>query len=477
MHLVSHALVSGGHRLVWYADLDRALRDPALDLAELQQRAKEARLGTGLVLMARRCVRHLGTPRSLVPDVTTSRTWAFLSRPVEALSPPSGNSSRPSRGQLFYRATRQDGASSLRALAAVTQEARGRMPRAVRSVALISLEPWDTTWRRNQHLVSELVRQRLVERVLFVEPPSPGQGTRRHSPLPGVEVLRPSLVVPKRFGGLAVVGGWLRLTALRNVDLVWVNDPDLGRHCLPTVRPAIYDVTDDWRTFRQAPRVLRRLIAAEDALARRARTIVCSQVLADRWRERYAVEAAVVHNGIDVAAYASARPLEFPGSRPHIGYVGTLHAERLDLSLLADLARIPGVGTVHLVGPSSLNEADTELLTRAGVRFHGPVPSSEVSSWMVSMDVLVSPHLVSDFTLSLDAIKSYEYLATGLPVVATPSSGFQLLTAPQLTVTGRDGFCQAVVAVTTDARVKPLLDSGWDRRAQLMARLLGVSTA
>ncbi len=464
LHLVSHALVSGGHRLVWYVDLDRALRDPDLDLTVLAQRADESRLGTGLRVLNRRCHRYLGTPADV--PVSSSRAWSVLG-PLAALSPPSGGSSRLSRGQLFFRATRQDAPSSLRALAVLTREAVGHRESPVRSVALISLEPWDTTWRRNQHLVSQLVAQGLLERVLFVEPPSPGRGRGRWSPAPGIDVLRPSLFVPKRAGGLTLMGWWLRATALRGVDLAWVNDPDLGSHCLKS--RAIYDVTDDWRTFRQAPRVLRRLLAAEDLLARRARTIVCSQVLADRWRERYGVEASLLHNGIDVASFASAQPRGLEGAGPHIGYVGTLHAERLDLPLVADLAR---VGTVHLVGPSSLSQQEEARLREAGVVLNGPVPSDAVASWMASMDVLVSPHLVSDFTLSLDAIKSYEYLATGLPVVATPTSGFQLLTAPQLRVAPREEFGATVLAMASGERFAPLLDSGWDRRARQMSRLL-----
>ena len=46
---------------------------------------------------------------------------------------------------------------------------------------------------------------------------------------------------------------------------------------------------------------------------------------------------------------------------------------------------------------------------------------------MASADVLVCPHRVDSFTLSLDAIKSFEYVASGRPVVATPTSGFQAL--------------------------------------------------
>ena len=345
-------------------------------------------------------------------------------------------------------------------------------PRVVRSVALVSLEDWDGTWRRNQHLCAELRAQELVDRITFIEPPILGKRSRSWSPLPGIDVLRPALVVPKRYRGFATVGAQLRRTVLRRADLIWVNAPDLGRYCLPRGIPAVYDVTDDWRAFEQPPHVLRRLIAAEDDLALRVRTIVCSQVLADRWFDRYGVRAAVVHNGVDLAAVQRAEPLALPGTGPHVGYIGTLHDERLDVDLVARLAR-SGV-TVHLVGPNHL--ADTSALLEAGVAIHGPVPSADVPSWMKAMDVLISPHRVTDFTLSLDAIKSYEYLATGKPVVATPTSGFQLLSSPALTVAPDGEFVAAVVAAgSSRAAFAPDLTAGWDRRAREFAALLAAT--
>lgn len=338
--------------------------------------------------------------------------------------------------------------------------------RPLRSVALISLEPWDDTWRRNQHLSVELRRQGLVGRLTFVEPPVLGKRSRRWSPLPGIDVLRPALLVPKRAGGLVTVGALLRATVLRDVDVVWVNVADLGRWCLPRGRPAVHDVTDDWRTFEQPPHIRARLVAAEDVLARRARTIVCSRVLADRWHERYGVQADVVHNGVDLRALTGVTPRDL-GPGVHVGYVGTLHDERLDVDLVERLAR--SAVTVHLVGPDLLT--DSGRLRAAGVLMHGPVPSTDVPSWMSAMDVLVSPHRVTDFTLSLDAIKSYEYLATGRPVVATPTSGFQVLQSPALTVAGAETFVEAVLQAV-GGRFAPDLSAGWDVRAREFAALL-----
>ena len=78
---------------------------------------------------------------------------------------------------------------------------------------------------------------------------------------------------------------------------------------------------------------------------------------------------------------------------------------------------------------------------------------------MAGADVLISPHLVDEFTLSLDAIKSFEYLATERPIVATPSSGFQNMKAPGLMIADGPRFIEAVL----HSAARPV--GGWSGRA------------
>ncbi|WP_375493129.1 glycosyltransferase [uncultured Jatrophihabitans sp.] len=332
-------------------------------------------------------------------------------------------------------------------------------------VAVLSLEPWDDVWRRNQHFAARLVRDPAVRDLLFVTPPRGGLAWRaqRHRPLPGVEVVTPPLLVPRRFGGYRVLGAWLR-RATRSADVLWINDPVAGVAALrPGVR-AVYDVTDDWRSMPQADADARRTVTAEDILARRATTVVCSDELALRWQQRYAVQPTVVRNGVDVSAIRGAQPIELAGRAPHAVYVGTLHANRFDVALTAALAQA-WPGTVHLVGPIGLSEIHRTLLTDAGARLVGAVPARDVPRWLVAADVLICPHVVDDFTLSLDAIKSHEYLATDLPVVATPSSGFQSLSAPGLTVVDRDRFVDAALVAAGAGPVRRDVAVDWDERA------------
>src|SRR4051794_29983271 len=113
------------------------------------------------------------------------------------------------------------------------------------SVALISLEPWDAVWRRNQRLSDALVAQGHVLSLLFIEPPTIRRPESRRSVSDRIEVYRPRLALPKRLGGLRSVGRLLRRGVLRDRDVLWINDPTLGVHCLRAGQAALYDVTDD----------------------------------------------------------------------------------------------------------------------------------------------------------------------------------------------------------------------------------------
>lgn len=349
-------------------------------------------------------------------------------------------------------------------------------------IALVSLEPWDDVWRRNQHISSELVDQGVVDSLVFIEPPRLGRTLVQQpfSPKPGITVLAPRLSMPKRVGGLRLLGVQLRRTWLRGLDLLWVNDPALGVQCQSSRQPAVYDVTDDWRDFDFPRRIRRRIISAEDRLARTATTVVCSDVLRQRWLDRYGVEAHLVNNGVDTRRWRQATRRKYDGRGPHIGYVGTLHTERIDLDLIQSVADMNDVGTFHLVGPDSLDaDARKRLHLHPKIEVHGPVPSADVAAWTKGFDVLVSPHRITPFTLSLDAIKSYEYAASGRPVVATPTSGFQLLKKLDgITVVNSEGFAEAVriaLQTTTTDRNLPAMD--WSDRAREFERVLKAAAA
>jgi hypothetical protein len=90
--------------------------------------------------------------------------------------------------------------------------------------------------------------------------------------------------------------------------------------------------------------------------------------------------------------------------------------------------------------------------------------------------VHICPHLVDEFTLSLYANKVHEYLATDRPVVATPSCGFQDLTAAGLTVADRQSFTEAVHSAIGTGPFQRPVQASWDDRAAAFGEILNAAT-
>ena len=129
-------------------------------------------------------------------------------------------------------------------------------------------------------------------------------------------------------------------------------------------------------------------------------------------------------SGVRFEAFARAQrsdaepPAVFNGlALPVVGFVGSLR-KQIDLELLARVADLAPDLNFVFVGPIM---TDVRRLTaRANVRLAGPVPHHEVMSYMVRFDAGVLPYILDKFTAHLMPAKLKEYLAAGLPVVATP---------------------------------------------------------
>ena len=362
---------------------------------------------------------------------------------------------------------------------------------------VVSLEAWDDVWRRNQHLVSRMLRADPGLRVLFVEPAA--------DPLHDlVSRRRPRRGLPPR----AVRGYDGRLLRFRAVKLLprrldkraderlaravqraaasagmrdpvlWVNDPGAAPLARSTGWPTLYDITDDWLAADRPPAELERLRRDEGwLLANAAEVVACSPELVRRKRPSRAGRLELIPNAVDVDAYRvpSPRPEDLPAVSAL--YVGTLHTDRLDVALCEATAfALRGHGTLVLVGPNALSPGDTERLESAGALILGPRPHDEVIAYLQHADVLVVPHVVTSFTESLDPIKLYEYAAVGRPVVATPVAGFRDAHDPRVRLADAPAFAAMACALVPAASRFPVdadtAVTGWAERADAMGRVI-----
>jgi glycosyltransferase involved in cell wall biosynthesis len=249
---------------------------------------------------------------------------------------------------------------------------------------------------------------------------------------------------------------------------VWVNDPNYARLVARTSWPSLYDITDDWISSASSARLRRRLERRERQLLRHAdAVVVCSDALAQRRRSARA-DVAVTPNAVDVEHFSRPRPRpdDLPDRATAI-YVGSLHDSRIDVALVTQLARELADLEIVLIGPNSLSTASLDQLATVGnVRILGQRPYEDVPAYLQHAAVIIVPHVVSDFTESLDPIKAYECLAVGTPTVATPVAGFRGLPEP-VRVADRSEFVATVERALTDptAAVATPLPS-WRERAE-----------
>ncbi len=361
-------------------------------------------------------------------------------------------------------------------------------------LVVCSLEPWDGVWRRNQFLLDGLLRDNPQLRVLFVEPatdpthqlahrrlPTRARGLR---PVEGYERLwayQQAKIAPRRVGSFVDdrLSAQVRRAARRlgfTDPVLWINDPGRAPLVTATGWPALYDITDDWARAARSERELAQIRGNEEVLMREcAAVVVCSKQLREDKGAVRGVE--LIPNAVDVERYAEPHPRTAdlqPG--PLAMYVGTLHEDRLDLVLclrVADALLEVGARLVF-VGPDALTPRNSAALrAHSGVELLGARPHEQVPAYLQHSDVLVVPHLVDEFTESLDPIKLYEYLAVGRPVVATPVAGFRDAPAP-VRVCDDASFPAAVVELVRSpvATVAPPKLPTWTDRVRSFEQVL-----
>jgi teichuronic acid biosynthesis glycosyltransferase TuaH len=363
-------------------------------------------------------------------------------------------------------------------------------------LVVVSLERWDSVWRRNQHLVTRLMGLDPSLRVLFVEPATdplhdlrsgrrPRWGGRIRRVDERLWAISPLKPLPRRLDPRSDrrFSAAVRRSAASlgmSSPMLWVNDPARADVSSATGWPTLYDITDDWAVADRPSAERDRIIAGEELLLREAGEVIACSFELER-RKAPARPAArrpisVIPNALDLQAYRAprARPSDLPAGRTAL-YLGTMHPDRLDVDLCIRAAEaIRDVGTLVFVGPDLLGAASARLRA-AGAAVLGPRPHDRVAAYLQHADVLVVPHVVNSFTESLDPIKLYEYRAVSKPIVATPVAGFRESGGPNTILASAEGFPRALRSAVTRRSTTVTADEDlpdWADRAAEVARIL-----
>jgi glycosyltransferase involved in cell wall biosynthesis len=343
-----------------------------------------------------------------------------------------------------------------------------------RDIVCVGTADWATELPVNQHQLMRRLAK--TNRVLFVEslglrkPQIAGRDLRRMATR-----LRRGLRGARRAGRLHVLSPlvlplhhkvWvrelnrrlLRFQVGRAARRLGLHDPILWGYApqaealIQVLRPSlvVYHCVDDLAAQKGVE--AEAFTAAERSYARTADLVLASApVLAERMRI-YSENVLYVPNVADTALFA--RALE-PGPvdpaiaalpRPRLVFQGAVVATKVDFDLLAEVATTRPDWSIVLVGPHGAGDPGSDLsAVRAlpNIILVGRRDEHELPDVLRGSDVGLIPYKINPLTNSVFPMKVYEYLAAGLPVIATQLPALQGVDGVEA-VTDAAGLVEAV---------------------------------
>lgn len=293
-------------------------------------------------------------------------------------------------------------------------------------------------------------------------------GGQRRDPAPGVRVVEH----PWPFGGLEQRFLARLARGLRPPVVAWVADPKSALF-LADLAPGATGVLDAYDAWDRSPLVVgeRRRQAVRDgyrAGAHHARLVFTNtELMASRLRELGATDVRCLSNAAPIP-----EPMT-PDPEPSLVYVGRIH-ERFSCDLVATAAdRLPTV-VFRIIGPVERTPPGWEVLARRpNVRLEGTLEAPAARVAIGRSRGLLIPHAVDDYTRSQDAMKAWDAISVGAPVLATsipPVDGWP--SDLGLVANDPQGFAAAaerIVAGELDggraARLAFAAANGWAERA------------
>lgn len=234
---------------------------------------------------------------------------------------------------------------------------------------------------------------------------------------------------PWPFGRLErrFIRGMLAASASRSTGglVVWVSDPKSVTAAVGARRERLgwRVVTDAYDAWDRSPLVRgeRRLRAVSDGYRAAASyadlVFVNTTSMRDRFAELGARDARLLPNACPPL---DPRQASAQDRRTGLVYVGRIH-ERFDAELADAVAASLPETTLTIAGPVEREPVGwSTLAARSNVRLPGRVESSSAREMIRGAASLIVPHRVDDYTRSQDAMKAWDAIASGTPVISTP---------------------------------------------------------
>ena len=308
---------------------------------------------------------------------------------------------------------------------------------------------WDENWQSHQEVASAFAAA--GHRVLFVENTGARRPTfrdlsrlgarlrnwRRTPRHPGnapngVDVYSP-LLVPLPYSRAAcrlnapvmlrAIRRWIGADTHRPLVVITFLPTPVSRAVVRELDPAlvVYYAVDCLSESSPAARPLR---PYEEAQFREADVVFTTSEALRSFARENGARAEMLAHGVRFHDFQRARRQQGDSpallehlSGPVVGFAGSIRRE-LDLELIAKAAAIAHDLHFVFVGPIVANVGTLETLPN--VHFIAPVPHADVMRYMARFDVGILPYVLNAYTAHIMPAKLKEYLAAGLPIVATP---------------------------------------------------------
>lgn len=279
-----------------------------------------------------------------------------------------------------------------------------------------------------------------------------------------------------------------QLTIPHSPPILWLFRPG-QQHWIDQLRPrlVIYHVVDEYSAYPGlSPAQAQRQAELDRQLTARADLVFCTAQSLVEARRPLNPHTHYMPNAVDFEAFQRALAQSPSRPRPHaplLAVVGGINA-KLDLALLAAVARRRPAWRVRLVGPLSYGLDEEELARLRGlpnVEFAGAVTPEQAPAVMAGCDVGLIPYKLNEQTRHVNPLKVYEYLAAGLPVAATPLPElrqFEPLVrlagdADRFVAAVEEALAEGMDAQAVAARQAMAAANTWDLRVERMLTLIG----
>lgn len=382
-----------------------------------------------------------------------------------------------------------------------------------RNIIIVGQQPWDTEIGSNcKNIALEFSKE---NRVLYINPPLDRISKIRHSHdkkvqkrlsvirgsqsgleeiSPGLFTLYPDCLIesvnflPRGliFKAVNRLNNKRFYRSVRSVieslgfkDAILFNDGDMFRsfHLTELLEPAasVYYSRDNMiatEYYRKHGLALEPLLMAKYDLC-----VANSEYLATYCR-KHNPNSVYVGQGCDFSLFDyflqhPAQGLSVGFSGTVIGYVGVLTSARLDIGLIAGIAKQRPGWNIVLVGPEDADFRSSELHQLANVYFMGAKPIDELPMHIDGFDICFNPQLVNDLTIGNYPRKIDEYLVMGKPTIATATPSMDAFKEHVCLANGVEGFITGIenLISTNDAekaglRVSFARSHSWERSVQ-----------